>query len=244
MVAHKSRNPNTTRDSAVDTTRVPDRSQRTVVFIDNQNMYKGAREAFGWEAQIGRFGNFRPYGLGRILVRDPSRTLTQVRVYTGVPTSARDKAGNASTQRRMAAWIADKPEKVQIFPRPLKYPPAKGREKGVDVELAIDFVRLALNDEYDVGVLASCDTDLVPALQFVSEEFPEKTICTVGWQAEPGFEANTNEPLDLPGGGVTRHKLSKRDFDRIADRRNFWGASDDPAVVVGPDRWAKIEKRI
>jgi hypothetical protein len=207
-------------------------------------MYKGAREAFGWEAESGRFGNFRPYGLGRILVRDPTRILEQVRVYTGVPTPARDRNGNAMTQRRMAAWIADKPEKVQIFPRPLKYPPPKGREKGVDVELAIDFVRLAVNDEYDVGVLASCDTDLVPALQFVASEFPEKTICTVAWQAEPGCEANTNEPLDLPGGGVTRHKLAKRDFDRIADRRNFWTASDPPATVVGQERWSKIEKRI
>jgi uncharacterized LabA/DUF88 family protein len=219
-------------------------SLRTVVFLDNQNMYMGAREAFGWEQSIGRFGNFRPYGLGRILVRDPARTLTQVRVYTGVPTPARDKAGNAATQRRIAAWVAEMPDKVQVFPRPLKYPPPRGREKGVDVELAIDFVRLALNDDYDVGVLASCDTDLVPALQFVAEQFPAKTICTVAWEAEPGFEGNTNEPLDLPGGGVLRHKLAKRDFDRIADKRNFMAAADDPAAVVGATRWQKIQKRL
>lgn len=139
------------------------RTLRTIVFIDSQNMYMGAREAFGWQSEAGRFGNFRPYGLGRIMVREPERQLEQVRIYTGVPTPQRDAKGNAATQRRIAAWIAEKPDKVQVFPRPLRYPPPKGREKGIDVELAIDLVQLAIDDAYDVGVLASADTDLKPA---------------------------------------------------------------------------------
>jgi hypothetical protein len=203
-----------------------------------------AREAFGWMKEAGRFGNFRPYGLGRIAVRDPMRRLTQVRVYTGVPTPNRNKVGNAATQRRMAAWVAESPEKVEVFPRPLRYPPPQGREKGIDVELAIDLVRLALDDEYDVAVLMSTDTDLKPPLEFIASRCPEKTLVTAAWRAEPGCEADTAEPLDISGGGVVRTKFAKRDFDRIADKRDFRTATDDPEKMVGPERWKGIAQRL
>lgn len=46
-------------------------------------------------------------------------------------------------------------------------PGDRPREKGIDVALAIDFVRLAIEDSYDVGILISGDTDLKPALEAV-----------------------------------------------------------------------------
>ena len=46
------------------------------------------------------------------------------------------------------------------------------QEKGIDVALAIDFVRLAITGAYDVGVMMSTDTDLVPALRFVYDYNP------------------------------------------------------------------------
>ena len=53
----------------------------------------------------------------------------------------------------------------------LRYPPTwptdPAQEKGIDVALAIDFVRLAITGAYDVGVMMSTDTDLLPALRFV-----------------------------------------------------------------------------
>jgi uncharacterized LabA/DUF88 family protein len=217
---------------------------RTVLFVDSQNMYMSAREAFGWTGEAGRFGNFRPYGLGRIMVRDPRRRLTQVRIYTGVPTPNKNPVGNAATQRRIAMWVAEKPEIVQVFPRPLRYPPPQGREKGVDVELAVDLVRLAMDDEFDVAVLASTDSDLKPPLEFVAKRFPEKTLVTMAWKAEPGNERATAEPLDLSAGGVIRVKVPKRDFDRIADRRDFRRALKTPREIVGEERWRGIARRL
>src|SRR5205807_10364307 len=58
---------------------------RTVVFVDYQNMYRGARRAYGWEHHQGHFGNLKPIGIGRVLAPAPARDLTQVRVYTGIP---------------------------------------------------------------------------------------------------------------------------------------------------------------
>jgi hypothetical protein len=146
-------------------------------------------------------------------------------------------------QRRMRAWVAESPEKVQVFPRPLRYSARRpgGEEKGVDVELAIDFVRLALDDEFDVAVLASTDSDLVPPLQFVADRFPEKDIVTLAWEPLEGNEADTAAPLDIPHGSVTRVRATKRDFDRIADKRNFYLSSSD--VNIDASRWQRIKKR-
>lgn len=206
-------------------------------------MYRSAREAFGWTSEPGHYGNFRPYGLGRQTVRPADRSLEQVRIYTGIHTPQRNAAQHGQMQRRMRAWVAESPEKVQVFPRPLRYSARRpgGEEKGVDVELAIDFVRLALDDEFDVAVLASTDSDLVPPLQFVADRFPEKDIVTLAWEPLEGNEADTAAPLDIPHGSVTRVRATKRDFDRIADKRNFYLSSSD--VNIDASRWQRIKKR-
>jgi NYN domain len=46
---------------------------------------------------------------------------------------------------------------------------APAQEKGIDVALAVDFVRLACEGAFDVGVLFSRDTDLLPALEAVRD---------------------------------------------------------------------------
>lgn len=216
---------------------------RAVVFVDYQNMYRGAREAFGYDAHPGHFGNFRPISFGRVLTREEGCVLVQVRVYTGIPVPQRDRKGNAIMQRRIASWVSDSPDKVEVFPRPLRYPPSQGREKGVDVELAIDIVRLALDDVYDIAIVASADTDLVPALEFVVRRCPDKLVETVAWEPEPGREAMAAAPIDVPGGGVRRRTIPKRDFERIAERRNFAQPAGDPTAALDPSRWARIRRR-
>lgn len=43
-------------------------------------------------------------------------------------------------------------------------------EKGVDVSLAVDMIRLATLDRYDIGVLVSSDRDFIPAAQFLATQ--------------------------------------------------------------------------
>jgi hypothetical protein len=106
-----------------------------------------------------------------------------------------------------------------VHDRPLRYPPPKGREKGVDVQLAVDFVRLALDDEYDLAIVASADSDLVPALEFVRSRFAERVIEAIAW--EPNLGCDAAAPIDVPGGGIVRRTLVQREFDKVSDRRNF-----------------------
>ncbi len=193
------------------------------VFIDYQNIYRTAREAFGWQNEPGQFGNFRPLSLARLLTREADRDLVAVHVYTGVPVPDRDSRGHGAMQRRTQAWVADDPNLVHLHTRSLRYPPPQGREKGVDVELAIDFVRLALDDAYELAILASADTDLVPALEFVSQRCQGKQIETVSLDPLPGHEAAA--PIDIPGGGLARRLITKQEFERLADRTNYLRAS-------------------
>lgn len=49
-------------------------------------------------------------------------------------------------------------------------PGERPRETGVDVALAVDYVALALEKRFDVGVIMSLDTDILPALEYVVDK--------------------------------------------------------------------------
>jgi hypothetical protein len=116
--------------------------EQVVVFIDWQNLYKGARDAFHQGQGSRLLGNVQPVRLAQRLVQlSPGRRreLRGVRIYRGQPDPTRDPRGFAANRRQQDAWQA----------------------------LAVDFVMLAVVRVYDVGILVSTDTDLVPALEAV-----------------------------------------------------------------------------
>lgn len=217
-------------------------SQRSVVFIDYQNVYRSARDAYGLHAEDGLVGNVRPYSVGRQMLRAGDGRLDQVRVYTGVHTPQRKPKLHAMMQRRISAWVAASPGTVQVFPRALRYGGSGPREKGVDVEIAIDFVRLAIEDVYDIGILISADSDLVPALQFVADQYPEKRLITVGYAPDDGYQAPA--PLDLPRGTVERRFMTRRDFDRVRDDVDYYVAASDRSGELDGGRWQQIRHRM
>lgn len=49
----------------------------------------------------------------------------------------------------------------------IQHPDKTYHEKGVDVRLAVEMIRLAREDKYDNAYLLSSDTDLVPAVEEV-----------------------------------------------------------------------------
>lgn len=210
-------------------------------------MYREARRAFDWENAPGHLGNLRPIAMGRMLTRAADRELAQVRVYTGVPSAKREKRSNAIMQRRLAAWVADNPKCVEVFPRPMQYIGAstKGGEKGIDVELSIDLVSLAMDDKFDVAIVASADTDLQPPIEFVLDRFPEKLIETAAFAPLPHCEGIASQPLDVAGGRVDRkHRIDKKTFDKpIADTRNFVISQAKPDTLVEKERWKVISAR-
>jgi uncharacterized LabA/DUF88 family protein len=107
--------------------------------------------------------------LARHLAADSpyDRQLEQVRIYRGQPDPSKDPKGYAACSRQVGIWRQS--PLVTVTTRTLRYPQGwpnpyqageRPQEKGIDVALAIDFVVMAVRDEYDVGILMSTDTDL------------------------------------------------------------------------------------
>jgi hypothetical protein len=144
---------------------------RVVVFIDEANIFKDAKRAFGFHDPAVP-GRIVPMRYGHLLVDHPPpyvdrpRALSQVRVYTGRPNASHDPPTYAAHRRQVAHWKRDG---AKVITRDLRYPnewpAARPQQKGVDVQLALDMVVMAIRGEYDVGILASADTDLRPALE-------------------------------------------------------------------------------
>lgn len=149
-------------------------TDRVVVFIDYQNVYRGARDVFHDHLVDAHWhGQFDPLHLAEHLANDSpfDRALKEVRIYRGQPVSDRDPVGYAACRRQLAAWEQSDPKRVRIITRPLRYPPGwpqrkrpgeRPSEKGIDVALTIDFAVMAVENEYDVGIMFSTDTDLNP----------------------------------------------------------------------------------
>ena len=147
---------------------------RVVVFLDSQNVYMGAREEYGLHGAPSRLGQTDPLVLARLIVakrRDPSR-LAGVLVCRGLSDSERQPMANAANLRQTEIHEERGGGLVAVFTRPLRYPrgwpSVPAEEKGIDVALAVDFVTMASSGAYEVGVLMSTDTDLLPALEAVA----------------------------------------------------------------------------
>ena len=101
--------------------------------------------------------------------------LSQIRFYTGIP----DKSDNPFWNHFWTAKLAVMGKKgIHVFSRTLRYRNQTvrlpdnsdftflvGQEKGIDVRLALDAVRLARQKAYDVALIFSQDQDLTEAVE-------------------------------------------------------------------------------
>jgi len=201
-------------------TRVP---VTVAVFIDWQNSYKCAREAFGWEEWPSEYGNYSPLRLARVLAEGNGRgrdggALCRVNIHRGLPSQKYDPEGYAANRRQAAAWMAEEPELVVPRLRSLRYsneedvPP---REKGIDVELAVCALEWTLKGDCDVAIVFSNDTDLLPAIEAISRLKGTSHVETASWCAE-GYERRLR-----PKPAVYHHEITKELFEWVETRVNY-----------------------
>lgn len=82
----------------------------------------------------------------------------------------------------------------------------KSREKGIDVKIATDLIVGAFDKKYDVAILVSSDTDLVPAIYEVRKRF-QKKVEYVGFS----IPANNLYESTEPATGM----IAKTDIKRV-----------------------------
>ncbi len=136
--------------------------KRTAAFIDGQNLFYAAKKAFGY-----RFPNYDPKALAERVAVSRGWTLTRTFFYTGIPDRTDKPFWNHFWTAKLAVMGT---RGIQTFSRSLRYRNQTvrlpgggtttillGEEKGVDVRLALDVVRMARENSYDVALIFSQD---------------------------------------------------------------------------------------
>jgi uncharacterized LabA/DUF88 family protein len=148
--------------------------KRTFAFFDGQNLFYAAKEALGYS-----FPNYDPKALTEKICADKGWTVSGIHFYTGVPSAADKPEWNYFWTAKMAVMGT---RGIKTFSRALRYrnqtvalrdgtlaSTLVGQEKGIDVRIALDIVRFALEDKYDVALIFSQDQDLTEAVQDVKK---------------------------------------------------------------------------
>lgn len=147
---------------------------RVCTFIDAQNLYVAAKDSFKYQLP-----NFDPIKLSQIVADQmPNRELQKVHLYTGMHSRDENPFWHDFWRNKLRS-IENNPM-VQIFTKQLRYRDIKvkddaGREfsvrraeeKGIDLRIGLDLVRLAVNGAYDVAIIFSQDSDLEEAVNEV-----------------------------------------------------------------------------
>ncbi len=145
-----------------------------MAFIDGQNLFQHAKAAFGHYHP-----NFDPVKLHKAVCKVHGWAPTLTRFYTGIPDQTRDLMWAGYWNSRI---IALKRAGVIVTTRKLRYRDrtvigesgeeeviSVPQEKGIDVRLALDLVKLARKREFDVAVLFSQDQDLAEVVAEIRE---------------------------------------------------------------------------
>lgn len=197
---------------------------RVMVFLDYQNVHLAAHQKFHPPGSPTALTHVDPLKIGKLLVsrRNEESALVGVRIYRGQPNPIFQPSSAAANERQLRVWTASRA--VTVVRRQLRYPRTwpdqPAQEKGVDVALAVDFVRLALQQKYDVGILFSADTDLLPALETVVELQLARVEVAAWTKAFRLRFAGTALPWC--------HHLTRSDYLSVADPTNY--------TKVPPDR--------
>lgn len=202
-------------------------AERVVLLIDYENMHRCAATALGVTN-----GHFWPWKLGELLVARRNErlearpsVLREVRVYRGLPDSRRQAKANAANQAQSAAWRKSVPDpnRFILYQRPLRYPNGwpqnkndRPQEKGVDVALAVDLLRLTYQGAYEVAIVCSHDTDLSPALDAadgVSTTHHHIEVASWAKQRRISFTGRPDRPWC--------HRLTSSDFEVVKDISSY-----------------------
>ncbi len=130
-----------------------------------------------------------------------------------------DPKGNSAAQKQVDRW---RKSGVEVVHRPLRYPQgwpqcaAKPEEKGIDVALAIDFVMMAHRNQFDVGIIMSCDTDLRPAIEAVMAD-TDKRVEVAAWKATAG----DGQRLAVPKRDIWCNWLTLDHYNKCADGTDY-----------------------
>jgi len=157
------------------------KKEKVALYIDGNNFYKYLKdEQIGFPKGMRfNFSAFIDFLVGE-------RQCVSKRYYVGVARNFdnTEKSRNIVVgQQKFLQGLRN--EGFTIKQGRVMYDGGKIREKGTDVKIATDLILGAVDDIYDVAVLVSSDTDLIPAVQYI--RYRGKKLEYVGFSHAPSL---------------------------------------------------------
>jgi len=211
--------------------KIPERPQviRVNTYFDSQNLFLSAKKAFGYKKP-----DFDPIKLSEYVVSQVDNAkLYDVYVYTGIhdPRKCPENLKNNAIywNRYWANKLGILGNKgVKIFTRYLIYQKLdkivrnkrifKPNEKGIDVKIALDILQHASYGLYDLAIIFSTDSDLLPAIEEIKKlrDYREVWLdvnCAYIYCPEKGLERG------LPN--IDWLRITKQIYDNCRDETDY-----------------------
>ncbi len=142
---------------------------RALVFIDGSNFYYKLRSLAPDKKGSFRLLDFNYKKFAKKLIKGSA--LIEIRYYIGAIKRQNDSNKEKSEklyadQQKLLAKLHQEGVKI-ILGNLIQHPDKSFHEKGVDVRIAVEMIRMARENVYDTAYLLSSDTDLIPAIEEV-----------------------------------------------------------------------------
>jgi len=197
--------------------------KKTFVFVDGQNLYRAAKDAFGYH-----YPNYNIKLLSQHVCSSHGWDLRDIYFYTGVPDPQDNNHWHNFWSKKLSYMGRSG---IHLYSRSLRYhnkdfkcpscdkvyTTLVGHEKGVDVRLALDVIRFANERLYDVAVIFSQDQDL----KEVAEE-----IVRISKEQKRWIRIASAFPVSptYKGRGIDRTewiKIDKKTYDACIDPNDY-----------------------
>lgn len=187
--------------------------KRVVTFFDCQNLFGMARKWWAYSRP-----NFDPIKLSRFVVRkNQDWNLTGIRLYTGIHSFSKNPGLNRFWNRKLNAHKLKDP-RVYAYTAPLLYTANDTREKGIDIRIALDLIRMARKNQYDVAVLFSQDSDFKEvAMEIRDIAFEKQRWIKIASTCLCNRNSDQVRGIDR----TDWIKISKSDYDMCIDQTEY-----------------------
>lgn len=202
------------------------KKERVIAYIDGFNVYFGLLEA--------GYSNYKWLNIKKLVVNllRPDQELVEVKYFTSRVSNNPDK------QKRQTTYIeALQSVGVKIYYGHYQSGAVECKrcgnvwprysEKMTDVNIATQIILDAYKDKYDMAMLISGDSDLVPPIKAVHENFKKKRV----FVAFPPKRHNHSVGLVAKGSiTIGRKKLSDSQFEKNVSKK-------DGFILKKPNEW-------
>ena len=190
---------------------------RAVAFFDGQNLYRHAMAAFGHHHP-----NYDPVKLTDFCCRQLGWKNASVRFYAGMPSETEDPFWHKYWSRRT---LSMRRASINVVTRPLRYrdtrdtnPRRIAVEKGIDMRIGLDIMRLVWRGEADIILLFSQDQDMS---EFNREVKEVNRLNNTDIQIWPAFPAGPKASSLRGVAGAKWFRINEQDYNRCLDARDY-----------------------